>query len=261
MREMFLQNGFSDYLSKPIELIKLNEIIEKWIPAEKQTKTMGGVILALPSGSGGLVIEGVDVNRGIAMTGGTEAGYRKVLAQFYKDADERLDWLMDFLTEYKQRNRQDAEKNLAEFIIQVHALKSAAATIGAAEVSKEAAALEEAGKAGDRTAVGELLPAFYMQLSKLAGMIEEALEMNDQNETGDREGPNDSSVREKLELLRDALEAKNMKNIDRLFEELETAAMDTKMREGTNAVSDKVLMGEYEGAIDAVTTLLAAKER
>ncbi|MDR2663195.1 MAG: response regulator [Treponema sp.] len=31
MKEMFLQNGFSDYLSKPIEIGKFNEIVEKWL--------------------------------------------------------------------------------------------------------------------------------------------------------------------------------------------------------------------------------------
>jgi signal transduction histidine kinase/ActR/RegA family two-component response regulator len=31
MKEMFLRNGFSDYLSKPIEINKLNEIMEKYI--------------------------------------------------------------------------------------------------------------------------------------------------------------------------------------------------------------------------------------
>jgi signal transduction histidine kinase/CheY-like chemotaxis protein len=36
MKEMFLQNGFNDYLSKPVEIAKLNEIMEKWIPAEKR---------------------------------------------------------------------------------------------------------------------------------------------------------------------------------------------------------------------------------
>jgi signal transduction histidine kinase/CheY-like chemotaxis protein len=36
VKEMFLQNGFSDYLSKPIEVAKLNGIIEKWIPRKKQ---------------------------------------------------------------------------------------------------------------------------------------------------------------------------------------------------------------------------------
>jgi signal transduction histidine kinase/ligand-binding sensor domain-containing protein/CheY-like chemotaxis protein len=38
MRETFLQNGFSDYLTKPIEIAKLNEMMGKWIPHEKQEK-------------------------------------------------------------------------------------------------------------------------------------------------------------------------------------------------------------------------------
>jgi signal transduction histidine kinase/CheY-like chemotaxis protein len=36
MREMFLSNGFSDYLAKPIEINKLNAIMEKWVPEEKR---------------------------------------------------------------------------------------------------------------------------------------------------------------------------------------------------------------------------------
>jgi signal transduction histidine kinase/CheY-like chemotaxis protein len=38
MREMFLSKGLDDYLSKPIEIAKLNEIMEKWIPADKKQK-------------------------------------------------------------------------------------------------------------------------------------------------------------------------------------------------------------------------------
>jgi YesN/AraC family two-component response regulator len=36
---MFLSKGFNDYLAKPIEIVKLNEIMEKWIPAIKRKKT------------------------------------------------------------------------------------------------------------------------------------------------------------------------------------------------------------------------------
>jgi signal transduction histidine kinase/ActR/RegA family two-component response regulator len=36
MKEMFLENGFDDYLSKPIEISTMNAIIKKWIPREKQ---------------------------------------------------------------------------------------------------------------------------------------------------------------------------------------------------------------------------------
>jgi len=38
MKEMFLENGFDDFLSKPIDTRKLNEILEKWIPKNKQEK-------------------------------------------------------------------------------------------------------------------------------------------------------------------------------------------------------------------------------
>jgi signal transduction histidine kinase/ActR/RegA family two-component response regulator len=36
MKEMFLENGFNDYLSKPIEISNMNAVIKKWIPKEKQ---------------------------------------------------------------------------------------------------------------------------------------------------------------------------------------------------------------------------------
>jgi signal transduction histidine kinase/CheY-like chemotaxis protein len=38
MQEMFLSKGFDDYLAKPIEIGKLNEIMEKWTPPEKREK-------------------------------------------------------------------------------------------------------------------------------------------------------------------------------------------------------------------------------
>jgi CheY-like chemotaxis protein len=34
-REMFMENGFSDFLTKPIDVTVLNAILEKWIPKEK----------------------------------------------------------------------------------------------------------------------------------------------------------------------------------------------------------------------------------
>jgi len=34
--EMFLTHGFNDYLSKPIDVVKLNALLVKWIPNEKR---------------------------------------------------------------------------------------------------------------------------------------------------------------------------------------------------------------------------------
>jgi len=38
MRDFFLENGFTDFISKPVDTIRLNSILEKWIPKEKQLK-------------------------------------------------------------------------------------------------------------------------------------------------------------------------------------------------------------------------------
>jgi len=35
-KEMFIQNGFNDFMSKPIDADKLNEVLEKWVPKQKQ---------------------------------------------------------------------------------------------------------------------------------------------------------------------------------------------------------------------------------
>ena len=35
MKEMFLQNGFDDFLSKPIEISKLDELIGRWVPKDR----------------------------------------------------------------------------------------------------------------------------------------------------------------------------------------------------------------------------------
>jgi len=37
-RNMFLQNGMNDLLTKPIELQKLNEILDRWLPKSKKSK-------------------------------------------------------------------------------------------------------------------------------------------------------------------------------------------------------------------------------
>ena len=38
MREFFIENGFSDFMSKPVDVVKLNSILETWIPKEKRIK-------------------------------------------------------------------------------------------------------------------------------------------------------------------------------------------------------------------------------
>jgi signal transduction histidine kinase/HPt (histidine-containing phosphotransfer) domain-containing protein/ActR/RegA family two-component response regulator len=274
MRDMFLGMGFNDYISKPIEIVKLDDIVARWIPGEKQIKT--GTIIRRESfgGETGIRIPGVDTRKGIAMTGGAEAGYRKVLAQFYKDALERLPVFAALPAETADGENErfpggkvsagkparkdsgpDPGGSLSAFAAQAHAIKSAAGTIGAAEVSAAAAALEAAGKAGDMETIRRTLPGFHERLGSLAGEIQKVLEAEREEKGEGLPGKNKEKKGLTAAALRAALESKNMKEIDRLLAELEKAAADTETREAINAVSDKVLLGEYEAAIAAVAVI------
>jgi signal transduction histidine kinase/DNA-binding NarL/FixJ family response regulator/HPt (histidine-containing phosphotransfer) domain-containing protein len=253
MKEMFLEKGFSDYLSKPIEIAKLDEMITRWIPAEKRIKTGAGTKRETFSGDSLLSVPGVNVKQGINMTGGTEAGYRKVLAQFRKDATERI---LVFAA-------LPLAGELALFATQAHALKSAAGTIGAEEISAEAEALETAGKTGDMAAIGAALPAFREHLRRLIEGIGKALEAEDRAASpsvSQSPSPPISSLHPPLAALKQTLEAKNMKETDRLLEELEHLPLNMNDRNVISALSDKVLMGEYEAAIAEITRLEQASD-
>jgi signal transduction histidine kinase/CheY-like chemotaxis protein len=264
MKEMFLEKGFNDYIPKPIEIARLDEIMSRWIPAEKRIKDGAGVKRETFNGKTGILIPGVDVKQGITLTGGTEAGYRKVLAQFRKDAAERLDWFGNFPAGNNRDDtgREDSAGDPAVFATQAHAIKSAAGTIGAAEVSKEAAALEAAGKAGDMADIREKLPKFHKHLARLVEGIEyvfkerDDLEISGKSEEGGEKG-NAAGVIPPASLLtlKEALDLKNMKEIDRILAELEKLPLDAETGEQINAISDTVLMGEYQTAIEIINNL------
>jgi CheY-like chemotaxis protein len=264
MKEMFLTQGFTDFLAKPIDVSKLEDVIFKWLPRGKRIKADGkkapGKEASPESPPPG--IPGVDTAKGIALTGGTIAGYRKVLAQFYKDAKERLTLLQ----------QPPEEPALPLFVTQAHALKSAAATLGAAEVSTEAAALEAAGKsalagsAADMAAIAEGLPQFRDHLTQLIAGIGKALEKTRETQQTPLPSPLSplhsslSTLHSSLSPLKSALEAKDMKKIDKLLEEIEQLPLGAETREAINAVSDKVLMGEYAEAINAINICLEEEE-
>jgi CheY-like chemotaxis protein len=165
MKEMFLDKGFNDYISKPLEISKLNELMAKWVPPEKQIKTADEYPVSFADNEE-LNIPGINVKKGIAMTGGTAAGYRDVLSVYYKDAERLLSLL----------SKIPGKDDLADFAIHVHALKSASGSIGADELSKEATELETLSLApGGIDALKEKLPGFCQNLKKTADAIHAAL--------------------------------------------------------------------------------------
>ncbi|GHV92902.1 hypothetical protein AGMMS50268_34050 [Spirochaetia bacterium] len=258
MKEMFLEKGFNDYLSKPIDISKLNGIMTKWIPKEKRKKAdiPHSTLPNCPQGSTQpFTIPGVDVEKGIAMTGGTVEGYKKVLSMFQKDAEERLAILQNV----------PEEKDMSLFTTQVHALKSALATLGAAELSAEAARLEAAGNgalagnAEDTDFIRRSLGVFAEQLAALAAGIKEVTTDHTDREEKSTDQESVFSVRSVvnplLGELAAALEAQKANVINRILKQISQQVLDPKTREALEQISDLVLMSEYEEAAEKVKEL------
>jgi CheY-like chemotaxis protein len=244
MREMFLKSGFSDYLAKPIEISKLNEIMEKWLPAAKRVKAAARAAASAEEPT--IRIEGADVKRGIAMTGGTESGYIDVLALFCRDAEERLSIL---------ENTPD-ENALPLFITQVHALKSASASIGASAVSGEAEFLEGAGHRGDMAAIGERLDGFRESVSALVTRIRAALPPEQTGETANGAELLDFDFyKELLPQLKEALEAEDVGAADTILEELSAMPLDAEIKKSLSEVSDYMLLAEFKEAAGIIERL------
>jgi HPt (histidine-containing phosphotransfer) domain-containing protein len=224
----------------------------------------------------------VDIAQGIAMTGGTMELYKKVLAMFRTDAEERLPLL----------GQVPAPEALPLFVTQVHALKSALASIGAAELSAQAAALETAGKAADTVAIAGKLPAFADGLAALTAAIGVVLTENLAGGPGGSQAPgggvtgvepplrgvaedrragargelatSEASFKRASPLLNDlaeALEAQNAAEIDRLLEELLQQPLDKTAQEAAEQISNLVLMAEYGKALEAVRSLPGGDDR
>jgi len=254
MREMFIENGFNDFLAKPIDISKLDEMLNRWIPKKKRdvretsnnVRNIGesGHALTKPAGDGTqIVIPGVDTLNGIAKTGGTAASYIQVLSLFGKDAQDRLPLLQ----------KTPEADSLSAFITNVHALKSAAASLGALDISKEAAELEAAGKAADMAYIRKNLPSFAQNLSELVKNIRTAITPSVE------EGINKTDINVSASALRElaqALKSQKTSEIDRILEELIDKHPDTQTREILDKISNDVLMAEFGSALEIVEELL-----
>lgn len=181
-REYYLSEGFDDYLTKPIDSIKLENMLIQYLPPEKVRKTRESkedtskaaeTVQVIPRELEPLTgARAIDITLGIHNSGDVTA-YLGLLKIFYESIEKKAEEIS-----------QDYENgDLANYTIKVHSLKSSVRLIGAAELGEEAQRLENAGKKGDAAYIGEHHEAFIREvlqlkqhLSKLFGETEEALD-------------------------------------------------------------------------------------
>jgi len=171
MREMFVEKDFSDFLTKPLDVSKLDEILERWIPKSKRERNKDAGSAAAPELSPGEsfpVIPGIDIAKSVSKLGVKREGYLKLLSMLHKEVEVRLPELV-----------MPKPETLPMFVNHVHALKGTCASMGALEISERAAELEVAGKAEDFAFIGENLGLFVEHLAELVKNIDAVLNVPD----------------------------------------------------------------------------------
>lgn len=146
-REFYLKEGFQDYLTKPIDADKFENMLIEYLPDNVVYLTQEQNV----SGEGGqeneaeistmeskLVGVGFNVRNGLKYMGNDLALYGKVLQDFHLILKEKEDALRDFLK----------KRDMPGYAIIVHSLKGNARNVGADDLADEAFELEKMSKAG-----------------------------------------------------------------------------------------------------------------
>ena len=163
-RERYIAEGFDDYLTKPINTERLEEIFRRYLPAEKLRLADDGTGTAeeedVPELKRLKDQDKIDIAKGIENSGSAKA-YLSVLKVFCESLDEKAEEI--------ERFRK--EKDYKNYTISVHALKGSALIIGADELTKRAFELESAGKREDEEYISENNGTFLQMLSEFKDLL------------------------------------------------------------------------------------------
>ena len=167
-RERMLEAGFTDYLTKPVNIDAMEEALLRYLPAEKVLRAGTSAEgekepeRLLPPGLYGIPL--LDPSEGVRYCG-SEEGYLDALEIFEKSIDTRASGI--------EQNLSDMD--LEAYTIAVHSLKSTSRTVGATAVSELAKELERAGNDGDAEMIRRDTPRLLELYRSLKAPLRAAL--------------------------------------------------------------------------------------
>lgn len=168
-KKMFMEEGFDEFVSKPIETMALERVLCKVLPKSSITY-VGEEKEAVKADERKT---NFDRDVGLQYCRGDEMFYRELLAQFHSESVQKRQKIEE---DYKQKNMED-------YRIRVHALKSTAKMIGAESLSDLAKDLEMAAKEKNWNFIEknhkEVLDQYAEAVMEIGSLLGAALEEED----------------------------------------------------------------------------------
>ena len=169
-RKEYIDAGFTDYLTKPIDSHKLEQMLKKYLPPEKVQEVTAKDAKARDTADAESLPDWLksqtllDTKSGLTNCGSPE-DYVETLRLFAEAYKENAATIQRFFDAADWKN----------YTIRVHALKSSARIIGANELSDLAATLEQAGNAGDAATIQQGTPRLFELYAECEDMLKPVL--------------------------------------------------------------------------------------
>ena len=231
--DIFLGNGFDDYISKPIDVRQLNTVLNRLIRDKQTPEVLEEARRQTKSDTDGEAVSIVDP---------------KFAEVFVRDALKSIAALDSILG----KNSEYSDDDLRTFVIHVHGMKSALANIGNMELSAVALKLETSGRDGDVGVISSETPEFLDSLRALT----ERLKPKDDEEGAVAEDEDASDLREKLLEVKSACEAYNKKVARDLIKGLRDRTWSRPVKELLETIAESLLHSEFDAIADAVEDYL-----
>jgi signal transduction histidine kinase/CheY-like chemotaxis protein len=255
VRETLIEEGFDDFILKPIEENNLNEILEKFIPPNKKidpnspNKNVKNYHLSNEQNNeiDFKLLKGIDTSVGLRRCNNSEKIYFNILKIFLHEAEEFIDKVVAINTD----NRQD-------LTIIFHSIKSACANIGALEVSKLAAFLEENAIKNNISIINAEINDFKEKLSKITVSLRafinnfEHIFLNMDNKTNKVELDDADLLLQRLKM---AITEKNFSQIDKLIELISISNYRSSVKY-VNQIEESILVSEFDQALHLIDNML-----
>lgn len=246
-REMFINEGFQDYVAKPIDISKLEMVLTSYLPidiikiTEMNQEDMAIQESRIPK------IPGIDSEAGIRNCNGNLENFLNILGIVVVEGKEKCNILKKY---YKAQNYE-------RYIIEAHGVKGAMASIGAVELAEIAKSHEFAGKEENYEFIDDNIEEFIKNYEELILNIElfiQNTEEHEENETGIL--IDFVTFCEELGKMEKMIEEYDSSSAEVKANELLSYELDDKIRNYIKELRKKINELEYDDALELIKNFL-----
>lgn len=176
MKEQYIEEGFEDYISKPVELEKLEKMLHKYLPEEKTSwKEEERKEQSEEKQEEEQTGSKIDKSIGLNYCGGSEEMYKEIVRAYHQQGQKYIAAIPELCEKGEWK----------DYAVIAHAIKSTSLTIGARELSEEAKIQEQAAKEDKTDICAQGWEAFFENYKQILQEAEAFLGIEESKEETD----------------------------------------------------------------------------